>query len=316
VTFTGPPAIANIVSRVPGGQQSVIDGFLQSKIDGANFYLLNPSVVLFGPNAILDVSGSFHVSTADSLRFADEAKFSAHLGQESVLTVASPTAFGFLGNNPAAITLQGGFLRVSEGKALSVAGGDVQVVGGWLKAPRGRIQLASMASPGEVMFSRLELAPDLTMDSFTHLGRLELSQGTLIDASGNGDGTVLSRSGHLLVDRSQIFADNTGPAHGSGLGVDLRIAADSVLANGAAITTDSLGAGRARDLRLTAGSVHMDDALIRSRPFASGDGGNVALNVGTLTLTGGARIDTSSVGDGRGGSVDRRRDRRDRHRRA
>jgi hypothetical protein len=43
------------------------------------------------------------------------------------------------------------------------------------------------------MFSLLELAPDLTMDSFTHLGRLELSQGTLIDASGNGDGTVLSR---------------------------------------------------------------------------------------------------------------------------
>jgi large exoprotein involved in heme utilization and adhesion len=137
------------VSRVTGGQQSVIDGFLQSKIDGANFYLLNPSVVLFGPNAILDVSGSFHVSTADFLRFADEAKFSAHLGQESVLTVASPTAFGFLGNYPAAITLQGGFLRVSEGKALSVAGGDVQVVGGWLIAPRGRIQLASMASPGK-----------------------------------------------------------------------------------------------------------------------------------------------------------------------
>src|SRR6266508_3382488 len=47
----------------------------------------------------------------------------------------------------------------------------------------------------------------------------------------------------------------------------------------------------------------MDDALIRSRPFASGDGGNVALNVGTLTLTGGARIDTSSVGDGRGGQL-------------
>jgi hypothetical protein len=90
-----------------------------------------------------------------------------------------------------------------------------------------------MASPGEVMFSRLELAPDLTMDSFTHLGRLEVSQGTLIDASGNGDGTVLSRSGHLLVDRSQIFADNTGPAHGSGLSVDLCIATDSVLANAA-----------------------------------------------------------------------------------
>jgi hypothetical protein len=47
----------------------------------------------------LDVSGSFHVSTADVLRFADGAQFSAHLGQESVLTTAPPAAFGFLNAN-------------------------------------------------------------------------------------------------------------------------------------------------------------------------------------------------------------------------
>ena len=52
---------------------------------------------MFGPQASLEVSGSFHVSTADFLRFADGAKFFANLGQESVLTVASPMAFGFLG---------------------------------------------------------------------------------------------------------------------------------------------------------------------------------------------------------------------------
>jgi filamentous hemagglutinin family protein len=122
-TFAGPHTIANIVSRVTGGQPSAIDGVLRSEIVGANFYLLNPSGVMFGPNATLDVSGSFHVSTADFLRFADGAKFFANLGQESLLTVASPAAFGFLGNNPAAITIQGSSLKVSEGKAMSVVGG-------------------------------------------------------------------------------------------------------------------------------------------------------------------------------------------------
>jgi filamentous hemagglutinin family protein len=63
-TFAGPNSIANIVGRVTGGQQSVIDGLLRSEILGANLYLLNPSGVLFGPNASLDVSGSFHVSSA------------------------------------------------------------------------------------------------------------------------------------------------------------------------------------------------------------------------------------------------------------
>jgi filamentous hemagglutinin family protein len=74
-TFTGPSTISNILSRVTGGQRSEIHGTLRSEIPGANLYLLNPSGVLFGSNARLDVSGSFHVSTADFLRFSDGATF-------------------------------------------------------------------------------------------------------------------------------------------------------------------------------------------------------------------------------------------------
>src|SRR5262249_19607437 len=60
-TFTGPSSVVNILSRVTGGEQSFINGRLQSTIPGANLYLLNPSGVLFGPHASLNVSGSFHV---------------------------------------------------------------------------------------------------------------------------------------------------------------------------------------------------------------------------------------------------------------
>jgi filamentous hemagglutinin family protein len=51
-TFTGPNTIANIVSRVTGGQLSSIDGVLRSEIAGANLYLLNPSGVMFGPRPV------------------------------------------------------------------------------------------------------------------------------------------------------------------------------------------------------------------------------------------------------------------------
>src|SRR2546426_62079 len=67
------PSRVPIPSRIswaasPGGNVSQIDGLLKSEIAGANLYLLNPSGVMFGPNARLDVRGSFHVSTADYLR--------------------------------------------------------------------------------------------------------------------------------------------------------------------------------------------------------------------------------------------------------
>jgi filamentous hemagglutinin family protein len=304
-TFRGPAAIENIVSRVTGGQQSFIDGQLRSTIAGAHLYLLNPSGVLFGSNASLDIRGAFHVSTADVLRFADGATFFAHLERASVLTVASPVAFGFLGATPTPISIQESVLEVPTGKALSVVGGDITIVGGPLgviSAPSGRIQLASVASPGEVIFSPLALAPDLQVDSFVRLGKIELSQLALLDASGdNGGGTVLLRSGQLRVDRSFIFADTRGDIDGASLGIDLQVRADARIVNGSFITTDSLGPGRAGELRITAGSLHMDDAVIRSQAFASGDGGNLLVNVGQLLLTGGAQIDSSTTGSGRGG---------------
>jgi filamentous hemagglutinin family protein len=119
-TFTGPNTIANILSRVTGGQPSTIDGTIRSQIPGAHLYLINPSGVMFGPNASLDVSGSFYVSTADYLRLADGARFSARLSETSTLSVAPPAAFGFLGPTPAAIVVQGSTLQVPAGSTMAL----------------------------------------------------------------------------------------------------------------------------------------------------------------------------------------------------
>ena len=175
--FSGPTGIVNILSRVTGGQLSVIDGRLQSTIAGANLYLLNPSGVLFGPNAILDVSGSFHVSTADVLRFTDGATFSARIGETSTLTTAPPAAFGFLGPTPAPITVQGSDLQVPPGQALSVVGGDIQISGGRLSAPSGQVQLASVASAGDVVPSARGESPALQVGTFSASARSRSRRG-------------------------------------------------------------------------------------------------------------------------------------------
>jgi filamentous hemagglutinin family protein len=136
VTFTGPDGLKNVIGRVTGGERSSIDGTLASKIQGADLWLLNPAGILFGPHARLQVPGSFHASTADELRFADGAVFSALDPQGSVLSVAAPEAFGFLHVKPAGITIDQ-HARSAGGQG-AVSGRRRYRCRGWQAPGRGR----------------------------------------------------------------------------------------------------------------------------------------------------------------------------------
>ena len=310
-SFNGPPVIANILGRVTGGQQSVIDGILRSTIGGANLFLLNPSGVLFGPNASLDLTGAFHVSTADYLRLADGAKFFANLSKDSVLTAAPPAAFGFLGPAAASITIQGSTLAVPEGQMLSVVGGDIQITGATLVAPSGRIQIASVASAGEAVLNGPGGPPGLDVSSFPRLGQIEIST-SLIDASdlsGFGGGTVFIRGGRLVVDASTIRSDTFGDLDGAQPGIDLGARDDMILTNATSIGTATFGGGRGGDVQVAAGSLQMDGTgtAIRTSTdfFALGNAGDVSVTAGAVTLTNGAVIGSLSLSalGGRGGAV-------------
>lgn len=91
-TFSGPDGIGNIISGVTGGELSAVDGLIASTIPGASLWLFNPAGVVFGPNASLDVSGSFHVSTADELRMTDGGRFGTwHVRPETYHALHSVT---------------------------------------------------------------------------------------------------------------------------------------------------------------------------------------------------------------------------------
>lgn len=90
VNFVNPPGIENILTRVTGGNASRIDGTL-GVLGNANLFLLNPNGVLFGPNARLNIGGSFLATTASSFQFPDGSEFSATNPQSApLLTVNLP----------------------------------------------------------------------------------------------------------------------------------------------------------------------------------------------------------------------------------
>src|SRR4029077_13993329 len=104
---------------------SSIDGTIKSSMTGANLFLINPSGIVFGSNAKVNVSGSFHASTPDYIKMSDGAKFQATNPDGSTLSAAPPAAFGFLTASPPAISVNGRTLSVPAGKALRLGGGPV-----------------------------------------------------------------------------------------------------------------------------------------------------------------------------------------------
>ena len=315
-TFSGPPSVSNIISRVTGGQVSTIDGMLRSTIPGANLYLLNPAGVLFRENARLDVSGSFHASTADYLRLGDGGRFDARMPANTLLTVAPVEAFGFLGNTPGTIAIQGSFLQAPDGQTLSLIGGDIALSNATVYAPAGRLNVATVNSSGEV----IPTTHDLTMRGFARLGTLiierdpnaekvtidlgepfgEVALGDL-DASGAGGGAIFIRGGQWFSQGGRVFANTHGPQ--AGQGIDAAISGNVGLVD-AWLTTETLGEGAAGSLRLSADNLFLANSNMESVTRSAGDAGNVALVVtDTLTLRDGGRIFASTFAGGDAGSV-------------
>jgi filamentous hemagglutinin family protein len=312
-TFTGSRSIENVISRVTGGTRSFIDGRIDSKtsMPSANFFLLNPSGVLFGVNASLNIGGAFHVTTAGCVRAAGEnclrpiagskLKFFTDPSMTSVLTTDAPAAFGFLGTAPpSVISVENGKLEVSSGQVLSLvggdvritvpvdqglslAGGDVKVMGTTLTLPGGQIQI--LAGDGAV--------PNATLAAPGGRIYVESVGRTAGEAPLTMAPDASARLGQIALSRKAVI-DASGSAGGTVLirGGGLVMDDASILAD---TLGDEVGAARAIDAWLTGAMELKNGAKIGALTFGEDAlGGEIVAQVGSLSLTGGAQIARTS----------------------
>ncbi|MEG3921501.1 filamentous hemagglutinin N-terminal domain-containing protein [Microcoleus sp. T3_A4] len=262
--FENPSGITNIFTRVTGPNSSNILGTL-GVLGNGNLFLINPKGIIFGPNARLDLRGSFIGSTADSIVFNNGVEFSSTNPQPSpLLTVNIPVGLRFR-DNPGAIVNQSTAvgkvnlpasavpipisdrvgLAVEPGQILALIGGDIQLQGGNLTASGGQILLGSVASPGLVNFA---LTPaeqqhgNLTVnyDNIQNFGNIQISDGTLINTSGIGGGRVELKGGNVALSGARIYALTLGNIDGRGIDIS---AQQLRVENGTQFSTMTLGDG-------------------------------------------------------------------------
>jgi len=297
-TFIGPTDISNIISRVTGGHASFIDGLLSSRIPKADMYFFNPAGIMFGPNAQINLPGSLYVSSGDYLKLGDNGRFDATAPNNTLLTVAPPSAFGFLDKIPSRIIVAGSQLvlsnnekitRIMSGEdvspdTLALVGGDIIIENGQLISFFGNdIHLVSVASAGEAPIDPSEWSDD----TFTHYGTIsiidrlgERSFGN-IDSSGFGGGEVFIRAGQFFLDNGWIFADTFGD--NAGRGININVSEALTLENASRITTEVY----ARTEQL----------------LGRGNAGNINIKAGNISLTGGSQINSTSRSSGNAGDI-------------
>ena len=300
-------ATSNILGRVTGGNISNIFGTIQTTGFGnANLFMMNPAGFLFGPNATINVGGMVSFTSADYLRLADGVRFTAaqNAATDALLSAAPVAAFGFLGSNPGAITVQGSQFTVTPGTGISLVGGNITVQNGTLdngtvqaaklSAPGGQITVASLASAGELSIGVPPAGPTVVAQNPANVpsgGTIQLTSGALLQTSSSTGpaGSISIRGGQLVMENATLEASTSfktaNPAPASTNSGNISIQADSVsLSKGTTITTSTSG-------DVNAGNITFEVGTLRSNMVADG-----------VPLNGAPPVTISANTTGRGGA--------------
>jgi filamentous hemagglutinin family protein len=282
VNFNNLAGTRDIITRVTGNLFSDLNGTLNTQ--GANFLLINPAGVVFGPNAQLNVGKAFAASTANGVELLDgqgqRYTFRTNAGGDAPLLTINPNVFlnisrlNFGASTPGSsgIINYGTLQTANEGQYIGLIGGNVTLDGrsggGRIVAPGGRVDLGGMNSSGTISIDKQGLV--FTGNNFTR-SDVSLLNGGQVNVAANqvlGNVSTFSSDVSNLGSRININANN------------LQIVNDRSTTNTASSNL-SAGLNQNSGVKTTAtGGINLDAT------------GQVTLNNGTIFNT----IDTGATG--------------------
>jgi filamentous hemagglutinin family protein len=310
--FASPEGIINILTRVTGNNLSNILGTL-GVLGNANLFLINPNGIVFGPNARLDVSGSFFATTADSVLF-DNFEFSASNPEAPpLLTINIPIGLNFR-DHPGTIINQSGTvetvidengnqsnirvggLQVQPKQTLALVGGDIQLENSFLTAPQGRIELGSVAGNSTVSLNQVDQGYAFNYENVLNFQDIALSQQSLVDVRGEGGGDVQIQGKQVTLTNSAIQANTEGSEIGGFVSIQaaesLELMNSGIRAN---VTPNATGIGG--NISINTPQLFVDSSSILTWTEGTGNAGNISINAANVELNNGGLVSADAVSE-------------------
>jgi filamentous hemagglutinin family protein len=338
--FLNPAGNQHIITRVTGGLFSDINGLVNT--NGANFLLINPRGVVFGPNAKLNVGRSLVITTANGVDLVDAGgktyNFGVNGAGDAPLLVVNPNVLfnpsklmmGGNNSGSSGIVNYGTLQTDNQGQYIGLIGGNITMNGGKIIAPGGRVDLGGLNSNGTISIDRQGLVfssngltrSDVLLTNGAQVSvRANETLGSIDpffnNASSPGSSINISANNVRLTNDKSIanftissfdagLAENSGVKTAVGGDVKIDSTGDVTLANGSFIRNTILdnATGKIGNINIQTKNLRLTDlSVIRSGSFGQGNAGNITIVTGDLSLLEGSDIQAGVGGTGKGGDI-------------
>ncbi|MGY8890905.1 MAG: two-partner secretion domain-containing protein, partial [Pseudomonadales bacterium] len=332
--FAGPISISNIVGRVTGGESSIA-GKITSSVSNASLWLVNPAGFIFTNGAVVDIDGTFHLSTADYIEFSDGSRYFSNPSATSTLSTSDISSFGFLGDSSGTISIDSS--RAPSGVVdsaeynLNVNSEFITIRDADLHAQEIVVRM------GDSTFGNINVADSLLETvggSIFFQGGTVFVVDTLIagyGSEGSGDGaTVQLTASTITLSNAEIRGEATGLGSGSDILFDattisigngstvdvssksaldnggdagtIRIAAQNVNITDAEFLLDTLGGGVGGSLTIDATDIGLNQTSIKAQTEGLGEAGQISMQGETIAWSN-VDVNASTTSAGIGGSI-------------
>ncbi|MEH2422188.1 MAG: filamentous hemagglutinin N-terminal domain-containing protein [Nostoc sp.] len=307
-SFNNIGNIQNIISRVTGKSISNVDGLIRAN-GTANLFLINPNGIIFGPNASLNINGSFVGTTANAIGLANGDIFSTNPVEPipKALLNVNPSAFLFNQIAAAPITVRSrraiGFapsltspdpdflepayqgLKVSNGRSLLLVGGNVSLDGGVLQAPGGRVELGGALGSGAIGLNIDDNNLYLNFPNDLARSDVSLTNEAIVDVLAEDAGNITINAQNLNIFNSILATGIVGEG-----------TVDSQAGDITLNTTEAMRIGQTNPIRTT-------QFINKVNSGSTGSTGDINLKSGSFLVMDSAALLIENFGQGNAGKI-------------